>query len=148
MNKQNGIGNIGIILGFLGVLVISLGLGMGIGYFQDLILKKDDTRKSIDTPVACTQEAKICSDGSSVGRTGPNCEFSECPINNNIASSSPQVIGSSDVIEVKNPIGQSSTYVSTETNVTSNKKSLTEMYQKIGGITVKEKYTEEIKKRI
>jgi len=28
---------------------------------------------------ACTQEAKICPDGSSVGRTGPNCEFAECP---------------------------------------------------------------------
>lgn len=31
-------------------------------------------------PVACTQEAKLCSDGSSVGRTGPNCEFAPCPL--------------------------------------------------------------------
>lgn len=29
--------------------------------------------------VGCTLEAKICSDGSSVGRTGPKCEFSPCP---------------------------------------------------------------------
>jgi hypothetical protein len=28
---------------------------------------------------ACTQEAKICPDGSSVGRTGPNCAFAPCP---------------------------------------------------------------------
>lgn len=28
---------------------------------------------------ACTQEAKQCPDGSYVGRTGPNCEFSACP---------------------------------------------------------------------
>jgi hypothetical protein len=28
---------------------------------------------------ACTMEAKICPDGSAVGRTGPNCEFSACP---------------------------------------------------------------------
>jgi len=27
----------------------------------------------------CTQEAKICPDGSAVGRTGPNCEFARCP---------------------------------------------------------------------
>ena len=27
----------------------------------------------------CTVEVKICPDGSSVGRTGPNCEFSPCP---------------------------------------------------------------------
>lgn len=32
--------------------------------------------------IACTQEAKICPDGSSVGRTGPNCDFAECPIKN------------------------------------------------------------------
>lgn len=29
--------------------------------------------------VFCTQEAKLCSDGSYVGRTGPNCEFAKCP---------------------------------------------------------------------
>ena len=28
---------------------------------------------------ACTQEAKLCPDGSAVGRTGPNCEFAACP---------------------------------------------------------------------
>ena len=28
---------------------------------------------------ACTAEAKLCPDGSYVGRTGPNCEFAECP---------------------------------------------------------------------
>jgi hypothetical protein len=27
----------------------------------------------------CTLEAKLCPDGSSVGRTGPNCEFAACP---------------------------------------------------------------------
>ena len=31
------------------------------------------------SPVACTQEAKICPDGSAVSRTGPNCEFAACP---------------------------------------------------------------------
>lgn len=29
--------------------------------------------------VACTQEAKLCPDGSYVGRTGPKCEFTACP---------------------------------------------------------------------
>jgi hypothetical protein len=27
----------------------------------------------------CTLEAMLCPDGTSVGRTGPNCEFAECP---------------------------------------------------------------------
>ena len=31
------------------------------------------------SPVACTMEAKICPDGSSVGRVAPNCEFAPCP---------------------------------------------------------------------
>jgi hypothetical protein len=30
-------------------------------------------------PVACTEEAKQCPDGSYVGRTGPNCAFAACP---------------------------------------------------------------------
>ena len=34
--------------------------------------------------VACTMEAKLCPDGSSVGRTGPNCEFAQCPAQNGI----------------------------------------------------------------
>lgn len=40
------------------------------------ILGKNNTNKQ----VACALEAKICPDGSSsVGRTGPNCEFAACP---------------------------------------------------------------------
>lgn len=31
------------------------------------------------SPMACTMEAKICPDGSAVGRTGPQCEFAKCP---------------------------------------------------------------------
>ncbi len=30
-------------------------------------------------PVACTMDAKICPDGSAVGRVGSNCEFAPCP---------------------------------------------------------------------
>lgn len=28
---------------------------------------------------ACTMEAKLCPDGSYVGRSGPNCSFADCP---------------------------------------------------------------------
>ena len=31
------------------------------------------------TLTACTLEARICPDGTAVGRTGPNCEFAPCP---------------------------------------------------------------------
>jgi putative hemolysin len=29
--------------------------------------------------IACTADAKLCPDGSAVGRTGPDCEFAPCP---------------------------------------------------------------------
>ncbi len=32
-----------------------------------------------DGPVACTADAKICPDGSAVGRIPPDCEFAPCP---------------------------------------------------------------------
>ena len=39
--------------------------------------------------VFCTQEAKLCSDGSYVGRTGPKCEFTACPKEDLIVVESP-----------------------------------------------------------
>lgn len=47
---------------------------------------------------ACTQEAKICPDGTSVGRVGPNCEFSSCPITTTSTSSLEEVTSSSTPI--------------------------------------------------
>ena len=32
--------------------------------------------------VFCTQDAKLCPDGSYVGRTGPDCKFALCPVEN------------------------------------------------------------------
>ncbi len=43
----------------------------GLGYPQNVLEGFCD--------VACTEEAKLCPDGSAVGRTGPNCEFAPCP---------------------------------------------------------------------
>jgi hypothetical protein len=38
-----------------------------------------DADTNNDEFVACTMDAKLCPDGSYVGRTGPNCEFAACP---------------------------------------------------------------------
>lgn len=35
--------------------------------------------ENVSEPTACTLEAKMCPDGSFVGRTGPDCEFQDCP---------------------------------------------------------------------
>lgn len=42
-------------------------------------------------PVACTMEAKLCPDGTSVGRTGPNCEFAKCAPPNVSLNTLPQI---------------------------------------------------------
>src|SRR3989344_2434574 len=72
------------------------------------------------SPVACTMEAKICPDGTSVGRTGPKCEFAACPGETNpvlpVVRICPQVlrtldqgISGSDVKEVQSYLGVSQT---------------------------------------
>lgn len=35
-----------------------------------------------EAAVVCTMDAKLCPDGSYVGRVGPNCEFAACPTGN------------------------------------------------------------------
>lgn len=64
------------------------------------------------TQVTCTMEAKICPDGSSVGRTGPSCEFAPCPTNtppSTIATASAATPRPTPIV-VPNPTGK--TYIS------------------------------------
>lgn len=56
---------------FIILIAAAIVLGGGVLYYAK-VLKKP-------VQVACTMEAKQCPDGSYVGRTGPNCEFTECP---------------------------------------------------------------------
>ena len=54
------------------------------GYIWCSVLQKclrtwEENCTSATSPQACTEEAKICPDGSAVGRQGPNCEFAPCP---------------------------------------------------------------------
>ena len=44
-----------------------------------LIISKPPVRVQATQPQVCTEEAKICPDGSAVGRTWPDCTFAKCP---------------------------------------------------------------------
>jgi len=68
-----------ILLGFVGACILFSFLFLGYLFIH---LNSSDTTPVIpeDTQPACTLEAKICPDGSTVGREGPNCEFAECPL--------------------------------------------------------------------
>jgi hypothetical protein len=45
---------------------------------------ESNNNETEDNGVVCTMDAKMCPDGTSVGRSGPNCEF-KCPIQYNIS---------------------------------------------------------------
>ena len=52
------------------------------GFLNLSIWRLQNTTVPPVNDVACTMEAKICPDGTSVGRSGPNCEFAACPVAN------------------------------------------------------------------
>lgn len=67
---QKGFAFIPVLVGVVIIAVVS-----GAFYYQS----KKDSLAPIPSPKACTMEAKLCPDGLSVGRVGPNCEFALCP---------------------------------------------------------------------
>lgn len=74
MNSQQNT----ILLAIIALVVIGLGSIWAFGGFRaadDEIGNEDEQMGE----VACTLEAKICPDGSSVGRVPPSCEFAACP---------------------------------------------------------------------
>lgn len=58
----------------IGILTLGLGCKGGGG-----APPADTSSPGTAEPKMCTQEAKVCPDGSAVGRTGPDCEFAPCP---------------------------------------------------------------------
>lgn len=68
----------------LALVILGLALVAAVVIFGD--------KAPLGGQVACTMEAKLCPDGSSVGRQGPNCEFAPCPtgMNQEIRVSSPR----------------------------------------------------------
>ncbi|KND51167.1 MAG: hypothetical protein ABA06_02520 [Parcubacteria bacterium C7867-001] len=66
----------GLLLGI--VLIILIGLG---GFFYRNTLEHPAPNGNNNQTV-CTLDAKICPDGTGLGRQGPNCAFPACPLPN------------------------------------------------------------------
>lgn len=74
----------------LGVIVLLAVVVGGIFWMQDKTASnsqqaKDSNKEEVQKPIQkegamCTQDAKLCDDGSYVSRTGPKCEFAQCPV--------------------------------------------------------------------
>lgn len=84
MNPMNRIHSALLKRYIAGVVLVVIGVT---GYA--FILLRPVGENDTTAPVACTQEAKLCSDGSSVGRGGPHCEFVQCPKEDLIVVASP-----------------------------------------------------------
>lgn len=74
-----------LVIAAIGILLLGVVLGMQLGRSTPRTpgsLVTDDSEQIITDPtgesVACTLEARICPDGSSVGRVPPACEFAPC----------------------------------------------------------------------
>lgn len=61
--------------------VILLVLGIG-GFFYRNALERPVPAADNPNAIACTADAKLCPDGSAVGRTSPDCRFAACPFPN------------------------------------------------------------------
>ena len=70
----------------IGLAVVILGAGVF------LVVKKGDAPPAHPESVICTMDAKICPDGTGVGRTGPNCEFADCPSVETVKSATTAVL--------------------------------------------------------
>jgi len=57
-----------LVVGFVIFMII-----VGFVAYDSIVNSKPSNR-------ACTQEAKICPNGATVVRVGPNCEFEPCPV--------------------------------------------------------------------
>jgi hypothetical protein len=73
MNKK-----ISTLIGALIITLFAVIFCGGILAYQYWWLPKEES-KNIQNSVTCTEEAKICLDGSTVGRISPSCEFAACP---------------------------------------------------------------------
>ena len=65
----------GLLAGIVFIIVVGLGGFLYRNTFEHPVVPTP-------APVACSTEAKLCPDGSSVGRSGPNCVFVPCPLPN------------------------------------------------------------------
>jgi hypothetical protein len=81
-------------LGTIVLIIIAFTAGLFIWHYEknhpidETQISQPLRKNKPSSPIACTEEAKACPDGSYVSRTGPNCEFAPCS-----TESKPDIIG-------------------------------------------------------
>ncbi|MFA6446058.1 MAG: hypothetical protein WCW14_02295 [Candidatus Paceibacterota bacterium] len=75
----------GFVISLLIAIIAVLIIGSGVYLYEtkkveapDIVPNVPEELSTTTKPIACTMDAKMCPDGTYVGRSGPNCEF-VCP---------------------------------------------------------------------
>lgn len=92
-------------VGVMIIIAIALTAGLVIRFCQKMyVINYVHTNPPINKQRACTEEAKLCPDGSAVGRTGPKCEFAPCPSEASCEGGAcPEITGIADKIIITAP---------------------------------------------
>jgi hypothetical protein len=70
-----------ILYSAIAAVVLYAGWAISVAYQNNTMpTKRIATPNPSEPIIACTADAKICPDGSSVGRKGPACQFEACPV--------------------------------------------------------------------
>lgn len=94
MHRSRGFG-LPLLIGIVAIITIVVG---GSYYYAEMRWPTRETK-----PMGCTLEAKICPDGSAVGRTGPNCAFAACP---EAAAETPKKATSTGAVSTSGPLSE------------------------------------------
>lgn len=82
------------------ISIMAAGLAGAAWYYEANKEASNTNTPANNNSVACTTEAKLCPDGSAVGRTGPNCEFEACPeVNSLLSEAEAQIIAEDSCIK-------------------------------------------------
>lgn len=82
MQPTNRTKQLALLIGAVSLMVISSVVGYYFGTQHSANTASQEILNQSPSPqsdVICTMDAMICPDGTSVGRTGPDCEFAPCP---------------------------------------------------------------------
>jgi len=84
--------------------IIGTLVGIGSVLLVIFLLVNYSTVDEKEDLVACTKEAKICPDGTAVGRKGPNCEFEACPNTDTTAAIAPHTLVNNNFLLPSNSV--------------------------------------------
>ncbi len=73
------------------LIIILLALWGGYEYFTKDSSPVSEIPSRTDE-IMCTMDARMCPDGSYVGRQGPDCQFQLCPDGSDVNDQNPEIV--------------------------------------------------------